>query len=308
MLSIWTRLTARLAWGRVSAALGLSIAITLLTTLGFSALGGPQTLTVVQAHSEYVRYRVFNANLASFLTDGMRIGLADDASLEGLCASGTLTPQVDSVVEYIRQARSALIVTISAGGTLGTGATFAGMISLVADTTCPGKPPATLPVWGPGQVGDTFTVRSEGIGPMLLSGTLEVFGRTIDLGWLGSGGALYAASSQPMTIPPGGWIWSNGAERGDAQVPPEESAFFGYVNSAADTGLDVRLTTETPLLQIIAPGGRLEPSRVEIGLFAQALSDPNILRAQLSLLIFFLLFPIMIDLVGLATSRSKDDD
>lgn len=43
-------------------------------------------------------------------------------------------------------------------------------------------------------------------------------------------------------------------------------------------------------------------------MFAQALNDPNILRAQFALLIFLLLLPIMIDLVALATSKERTDD
>lgn len=309
MPSIWNRALRALAWQRVGAAIVISVTLTLVALVVFGSLGGPQTFAVIQANSEYLRYRVFNTQLASFAADGFRIGLAEDARLEGQCLSGTIEPRIDGSVEYTRQADGPLIVTLGAGGIVSTGTVIEGMASLVADATCRGTMPKMLPVWGPGQVGDTFTVRSEGFGPILLSGSLEVFGRTIDLGWFGQGGAVYSASDQPMTVPPGGWIWTDGdrADRTGAP-PPEEAALFGYVDTKAESGLNVRVTTESPLLQIIAPGGKLEPGRIEIGLFAQALNDPNILRAQFALLIFLLLFPIMIDLVALATSRQTDDD
>lgn len=308
MPSIWNRALAALAWRRVVASLAISVVVTLATLWVFGSLGGPQTFAVIQANSEYLRYRVFNSQLASFSADGFRVGLADEASLEGLCLSGMLEPRLDETVEYIRQAEGALIIALQRGGVTATGLSFNGPTSLVADPDCAGTPPALLPVWGPGQVGDTFTVRSDGFGPILLSGSLEVFGRTIHLGWFGRGGAVYSASSQPMTIPPGGWIWTDGDKAAPgADVPPEEAALFGYVDAKVDQGLSIRVTTESPLLQIIAPGGRLEPGRIEVGLFAQALNDPNILRAQFALLIFLLLFPIMIDLVALATSKERTD-
>lgn len=304
----WNRLLGLFAWQRVVAALAISILLTLLTLWGFGSLGGPRTFAVIQANSEYLRFRVFNTQLASFPVDGFRVGLSDDGNLEGLCLTGMLEPRLDGVVEYIRQSDRELIVTLEAGGITSSGVSMQGPTSLVADPSCAQSPIAMLPVWGPGQVGDIFTVRSDGFGPILLSGALEVFGRTIDLGWLGQGGAVYAASSEPMTIPPGGWLWTDGGDAGDLHgLPPEESALFGYVDVHAEQGLNVHVTTESPQLQIIAPGGRLEPGRIEIGLFAQALNDPNILRAQFALLIFLLLLPIMIDLVALATSKEPRD-
>lgn len=306
MPSIWSKALAALAWRRVAASFATSVALTLATLWVFGSLGGPQTFAVIQANSEYLRYRVFNTQLASFPADGFRIGLADEAALEGQCLAGMLEPRLDGTVEYIRQADGALIIVLQRGGVTASGISFNGPTSLVADPTCAGTPPSLLPVWGPGQVGDTFTVRSDGFGPILLSGSLEVFGRTIHLGWFGQGGAVYSASSEPMTVPPGGWIWTDGDNAAlGADLPPEEAALFGYVDAKADQGLNVRVTTESPLLQIIAPGGRLEPGRIEIGMFAQALNDPNILRAQFALLIFLLLFPIMIDLVALATSKER---
>lgn len=305
----WNRLLGLFAWQRVIAALAISVLLTLLTLWGFGSLGGPRTFAVIQANSEYLRYRVFNTQLASFPVDGFRIGLSNDVKLEGQCLSGNLEPRLDGAVEYIRQSGGELIVTLEGGGITSSGVSMPGPTSLVADPDCAPSTTSMLPVWGPGQVGNTFTVRSDGFGPILLSGALEVFGRTIDLGWLGRGGAVYSASAEPMTIPPGGWLWTDGGETGgDKGLPPEEAALFGYVDVHAEQGLNVHVTTESPQLQIIAPGGRLEPGRIEIGLFAQALNDPNILRAQFALLIFLLLLPIMIDLVALATSKEPGDD
>lgn len=308
MRSIWSSALQILAWQRVVAAFAISVVLTVLSLWVFGSLGGPRTFAVIQANSEYLKYRVFNTQLASFPADGFRVGLADDTALEGQCLTGMVEPRLDGTVEYIRRTGSELIISLSAGGITSSGVSMDGPTSLVADETCSEATPVLLPVWGPGQVGDTFTVRSDGFGPILLSGSLEVFGRTIDLGWFGQGGAVYSASSDPMTIPPGGWLWTDGGDAAKgSDLPPEEAALFGYVDRQAEHGLNVRVTTESPLLQIIAPGGRLDPGRIEIGLFAQALNDPNILRAQFALLIFLLLFPIMIDLVALATSRERTD-
>lgn len=88
----------------------------------------------------------------------------------------------------------------------------------------------------------------------------------------------------------------------DPEVSSELTALFGFLSVDGDA-FQMSLSTETPLLQIVAPGGRLEPGRIEIGMFAQILNDPNVLRLQLAILIFFFLLPIITDLVSFAVSH-----
>lgn len=308
MRSIWIRQASRLAWGKIFTAFGLSLAVTAATVSIFGMMGNPATLAVIEAESEYVRYRVFNENMAAFPGEGLRITLADDFDLEGQCAGGSVSPHSESVVEYISSRGSAGMVVVVSGSaqfTTRDGIEGRGEVALVSDRSC-GRPAAKFPVWGPGQVGSIFAVRNDGVDPVLLSGEVDVFGRTLHLGPLGAGGALYSATPDPMRLPAGGAIWTDGGGAGErAREAPESSALFGFVATRHGQALQVNVTTEAPEIEIIAPGGELDPSRIEIGFFAQAINDPNILRLQLSFVVFFLLFPIAMDFVLLATAKES---
>lgn len=285
-----------------------SVALTLVAIGALNLIASPSTIAVIEGRTEYLQYRSFNPQLSSFSVNGFRVAYADQPNLDGVCLEGTLVPEADSIISYTKRRNEPLAATVNGGGAVlhgGMQSEFAGELGVFADPSCGTAIVDKLPVWGPGQIGDAFTVRQDGIGPVLLSGSLSVFGRTLDLGWFGAGGALYAATSQPIALPPGGWVWTDGtsATTQDA-IAPEQAALFGFL-SATEGSFGMSLTTETPRLQIIAPGGRMEPNRVEIGMFAQILNDPNVLRLQLFILIFFFLLPILTDLFSLALLHSE---
>ncbi len=301
----------RLAW-----AVGICFAIVTLTSVALSWLPAPATVVVIEGRTEYLQYNTFNPQLSAFPVDGFRVAYADDEELETSCLVGTFTPDVGSSITYIAREPDPFLVSVAGTGGMLTGdsgsGNIGGEISLFADPTCAGTRANRFPVWGPGRIGSLFTVRNDGIGPLLLSGTMSVFGRTLDLGVLGEGGALYTALSQPFTLLPGGTIWTDGApadlEQAGRRIAPEQAALFGFVSLDAEAGMGMRLTTETPILQVHTPGGSLDANRIEIGIFAQILNDPNILRIQVTLLLFFFLLPIAIDLLSLLAPITETPD
>ncbi|WP_395517831.1 hypothetical protein [Pseudorhizobium flavum] len=283
----------------------------------FAAVGAlnlvskPQTFAVIDARSEYVEFSVFNPELSIIYGSGLRVSSWSDDSEDGQCVEGALLPGVMSLVSYQRIAERELVVTISGKGERlngGIATPFNGEVVLYTDAEeCGALTTSRFPIWGPGKIGSSLTMRSDGPGPILLEGTLETFGRTVDLWPFGRGGAIYSAG-EPLTIPSGGFVESD-AENFDSlgKIPDEQTALFGYVSMSDEPGLSVQVTTETPRLQVSTPGVREDSSRIEVGLFAQVLNDPTILAGQLTLVLLVLLWPITIDLVGLAFSGSDQN-
>ncbi|WP_455273068.1 hypothetical protein [Rhizobium herbae] len=323
MLSLLIRARARigagcanlhrqLAWSRVFTAVMFALFATMAAIVIFRSLPTPQTFVVVQAESEFLEYRVFNPELATIHTAGFSVAAwPDGAREEGACfANGAFQPQANATIAYQRIETQPLQITVTGKANFrdenGKTESLDGETILYRNTDCVTPPTTTrMPVWGPGRVGSFFSMPSDGPGPILRSGTLEIFGRTLDLGMFGGGGAVYAATSEPLTIPPGGFIRSDAGAQNEEAIAPELTAFFGYINLTDEPGFEVRLTTDTTRLEITAPGARETASRIEIGLFAQALNDPNILKIQIFFLLLFLFLPICIDLTGLATSRDE---
>lgn len=310
MLSTWSDRLRALSWRRVWASLFLAIALSLGAVGAINLVRKPQTFAVIDARSEAMEFKVFNPELSIIYGSGFRISSWPTGSKDGECAQGTLLPGVMSQVSYLRIEGRELVILVNGNGELrlehGGAEPFDGEVVLYTDAECGQLTTNRLPIWGPGKIGSALSMRSDGPGPILLEGSLTTFGRTVDLWPFGRGGAMYSAG-EPITIPSGGYIESHGLETQDADpIPVEQTALFGYVTLSEEPGLGVHVTTETPRLQVSTPGVRENSSRIEVGLFAQVLNDPTILAAQLTLVLLVLLWPITIDLVGLAVSGAEE--
>jgi hypothetical protein len=296
----------RLPWLRV----GVSLALATLLAFGavwglFWFYGKPSTLTSIKARSELVTFDVFNPELAIIHAQGLRIGSWPDASRDDQCGAGAFLPGVGAKVTYQRVEQGALQITIEGAGELRTPAggtvPFEGELLLFHDASCqPGLLANRLPVWGPGKIGSPFSMRSDGPGPILLSATLDVFGRTIDVPFFGKSGSIYVAIEE-MAIPPGSFIESDrpldGANEELALNP--EGAMFGFVELSGEPGLSVFVSTESRQLGVTTPGARANSSRIDLGLFVQVLNDPGFLKIQLSFALLLLLAPKLTSAVDL---------
>lgn len=310
---IWNNRLRSLAWGRVGISLLLAVIFSVLAVLVVHKVGKPQTFAVINARSEVLSYSVFNPELAIIYGSGLKISSWPDGggvSRDGQCVGGAIIPDVMATVTYQRIEKNVIQISIDGKGELRSDqdsvAGFDGELVLYRDAECGDPVSNRFPIWGPGKIGSAFAMRSDGPGPILLSGSLEIFGRTIDLGPFRGGGAMYPAT-QPLTIPSGGYIESNrpGDREQSSNVAAEDTALFGYVSLSDEDGLGIHVTTETPELQISTPGVKENTNRIEIGLFAQVLNDPNILAIQLGLVLLALLWPISISAVSLALSRPE---
>lgn len=319
--SVWLRILAgyktlrSLAWARVGVSLLLAVIFSVLAVLAIHMVRKPQTFAVINARSEVLSYSVFNPELAIIYGSGLKISSwPEDGGVnrDGQCVAGAIIPDVMATVTYQRIEKNVIQISIDGKGELRSDqnsvAGFDGELVLYMDAECGDLVSNRFPIWGPGKIGSAFAMRSDGPGPILLSGSLEVFGRTIDLGPFGGGGAMYSAA-QPLTIPSGGYIESNRPDDGEqsSNVAAEDTALFGYVSLSEEDGLGVHVTTETPELQLSTPGVKENTNKIEIGLFAQVLNDPNILTIQLFLVLLALLWPMSISAVGLALSRPESE-
>lgn len=306
-LSKWLQ---SLAWGRVGISLILAAILSVTAVLVIHNFSKPQTFAVINAQSELLTYSVFNPELAVIYGSGLRISSWPDdngSNRDDTCANGVIIPGVMSSVTYQRIEKNVLQISVEGKGEFRSDTDgvipFDGELLLYKDETCGSPISNRFPIWGPGKIGSAFAMRSDGPGPILLSGSLEVFGRTIELGSL-SGGAMYSAA-QPLSIPSGGYVESYRPtnDQKTSNVAAEETALFGYVSLSDENGLGVHVTTETPQLQVSMPGVKENTNRIEIGLFAQVLNDPNILVLQLGFFLLALIWPISISLVSLSLSK-----
>ncbi|MBC7282747.1 hypothetical protein [Hoeflea sp.] len=309
MLSMWSR-PERIAWRRIGASIGLAVGLALLVSLALHLMSdNPKTLASIKAESEIVSFAVSNPELAILYGQGFRIANWPDGSLDDVCSEGAFLPGVGARVSYQRIETNPLQVTVEGTGDFrkATGETvsFAGELILIADVTCaPDLLSRRLPVWGPGSIGARFAMRSDGPGPTLLSGELDVFGRTIDVPMLDGGGSIYVAIEE-MQIPPGSLIETDAARlEGDKDLAPNpEAAMFGFITVSDQPGLVVSVSTESLELTITPPGGRANSSRVDLGLLVQLINDPVFLKIQLFFVLAFVLWPMLMDAISLAYSR-----
>lgn len=285
----------------VLAALGFTSLITAIIISCISLVGRPRTLTVINAEVESLEFSVSNPDQAAIDVENMRL-IGDVAGVTG-CFSGRLEPALSSTVSYSGRHNEPLLITIeTVTGLDGRGlASAAHDVQLVAD--CPGVEAVRLPVFGPGSLGDRLSQRADGWSYVLLSGSLNVYGRTLSIPLPGfrAGGALYPAFEQPVVLPAASRVETRSgiAGRGSA-----DRAMIGFAEWRPDQPLQVAVSTAADEISILPPGAAAQPMRIEIGIFAQIFSDPNILRLQAYLLIFILLLPIVLDTIALALAGS----
>lgn len=283
----------------------------LLATAATSALfwfsANSTTLTSIKANSEIVSFSVFNPELAIIYAKGLKVSTwSGDENRENQCFEGAFLPGVGAQVTYLRTENDPLQIIIEGKGELrspqGSVVPFDGELLLFRDNDeCGTLQAERFPVWGPGQIGSPFSMRGDGPGPILVSGSLDVFGRTLNLPLLGDGGSLYAAI-EGMAVPPGSLIETNVRE-GAPGNDDAEAAMFGFIEvSDTDPGFSVSVSTESRELRLTPPGARADSSRIDLGLFVQALNDPGFLKVQLFFIFMFALWPFAIELIRSATT------
>ncbi len=147
---------------------------------------------------------------------------------------------------------------------------------------CDGEAQTRLPIHGIVEIGDEQrpqTSLEEPSSAPLFSGTVQVYGRTIDIGILFDDrrSRLYPVSE--MAIPPGARVIEAPSVGGQAGT----TLWSGFARlDTYTTAFQIDLTTEATRLALYRPGAGLEPEIINVGLFAQLTNDPNLVSLQVA--------------------------
>jgi hypothetical protein len=149
--------------------------------------------------------------------------------------------------------------------------------------TCGETPLRRLQISGLVEIGDELrpeTSASEPASAPILEGRVEVYGKTVDLGWLWGDRRPRLYPVTEIAIPPGSRL----TEAPGVGEPQDRQPWSGMVYVEADvSALQAEVTTEASALALFRPGSGLEPEILKVGIFAQLFNDPNILSIQIML-------------------------
>jgi hypothetical protein len=148
---------------------------------------------------------------------------------------------------------------------------------------CDGTAAERFPIHGVAEVGDELRPETQITEPSsapLIEGSVQVFGRTIDILSFGRDKRSRLYDVAELTIPPGSRVAEAPRPREGSATPARPSAPWSGFALLDDSALQVELTTEAKTLAIYRPGGGIEPEVLSVDLFAQLTNDPNIIWLQ----------------------------
>ncbi len=230
---------------------------------------------------------------------GMK-ALAADSVLNG-CIEAVVTPKLGSQIEYRRGDDKYFRITIdppSEGGIAywlhfngEVTREFSQTVIFEATDECPGHKPMRLTIWGPAQFGDILRPPSQDgtiVPAALITGKVAIYARAHDrLLGLPFPPSIYLVNS--FELPPGSVL--------SAPADEPNSAWIGTAIVDTNTaGLSIQAESSShsiTLRQAGASGGsRQSDPLIDLGSYAQYLTDPNIIKIQFLIAAFFVLFQV----------------
>lgn len=185
----------------------------------------------------------------------------------------------------------------------------ASWLLLEQNETCEGEAQTRLPIHGIVEIGDELrpqTSLEEQSSAPLFSGTVQVYGRTVDIGFFFDDRRSRIYPVSDMSIPPGARVIEAPSPSGQAG----STLWSGFARlETYTTAFQIDLTTEATNLAIYRPGAGLEPEIINVGMFAQLTNDPNLVSLQVVFALLLALLQVMggwIDRV--ATRRNQSGD
>jgi hypothetical protein len=270
------------------------------------------TISVVHAISEQVSFTVLSPEMARLRLPGFSVRTEISAapgrratatgtsatSLQAqkpLCPGGILEPAIGTRIIYRRIGEGPMRIILDRADDKPVGE-FKGQAQPVSRELlraswltleaegCEGAVAERFPIHGIAEVGDELrpeTQINEPSSAPLLEGSLQVFGRTIDVMSLGRDKRSRLYDVAEMTIPPGSRVVEAPPQGVDksAEARRTASPWSGFA-LIDDSALQVELTTEAQALAIYRPGGGIEPEIFGVDLFAQLTNDPNVIWLQ----------------------------
>jgi hypothetical protein len=272
-----------------------------------------RVFTVLSARSEFVRFLVINPEFATLRITSMKA--LGPAALSANCIDGVVSPTIGARIEYRRGDTGYFRITIDPPRSGGPGftfrekgaqpATFSQSVIFVESDTCGGNEPSRLPIWGPTQFGDYLRPPpNDGtIVPWaLISGKVSVYARAHDrLIGLSFPPSIYLVTA--FDLPPGSVLpaanqddeGTDGSWTGTARADKEGAGFTVYAESEARS------------IVLRAAGTAVGPhdpgQLIDLGHYAQFLTDPNIIQIQFLCGAFLILINVFGRIMGFIDSK-----
>lgn len=242
--------------------------------------GEPQTVVHIKAESRSIKFIVSNETTAQIALPAAMLLRVPGGEPE--CVSGVIAPAARARVRYSSSAQNTLLIAIEPGDDAGTGwflpdngaeRALSGVTLFAYGPAvgCGEVSAAALPIWGETVIGNTPRVGgagSDGLGPILLSGEVDVFG----VSRFRSHGQATIFPVQTFPLPAGATIRGS-ARRGEDAILRGAAIY----TPGSDFGaLDVSLTSEAGRVQINRWGSTEDGEAVDIGPLAQVAGDPGL--------------------------------
>jgi len=308
-----------LRWSLILRATGF-LAIGVVATALLYFLPSAPTIAVIGATTEFVAYDVVVPELSQIRLDGYSLTYetatedlklaprAAGPSKKPLCLSGLLVPTAGAHMSIRRVGSGPIVIVIEHYGEKpaarfeAPGAppalSASSWVRLEASTdddadkgkvACAQTAETRLVIYGPTRIGTPMRPHqagSETSSGLLISGTVDLFAKTIELRQISEGATkIYPTSISGMPLPPGAQISEYVAKDGTP------SAWAGYARPDEENGaLDVRVTTPATRIQILRPGSGVQPDVLAANLFVQLTNDPTIVSLQVVAVLAFTAF------------------
>lgn len=310
----------------------LIIAALIVGYLAFLAiLPHAPTLAVVHARTEQVSFEVVVPEMTRFRMSGLgvlgevpfmagaaasrRTGTRSVAMQEvgprkALCIGGLLQATAGTRVTYRRIANGPLRITLDRAdgkpvaeargqdGPVPAELLKAGWLMIQENTDCRGEAPRRFPISGVAEIGDELrpeTSMEEASSAPLIEGRVEIYGKTVDLGVLTRDDRARVYPVTEISLPPGSRI----AEADSVPPGKPRKIWSGMASINPDEdAIQVEVTTEAEAIAIFRPGAGVAAEILRIGMFAQLMSDPNIVFLQI-------VAAVLLSLTQIFPSRSQ---
>jgi hypothetical protein len=291
-----------------------------LGLLGFLAIGylafiltlpPPDIWATLVGASESLSFTTVNPDMAAFHANGMR-AVAIDGGFDA-CVDALIVPRTGARIEYRHGDNGFFRITLdppASGGPaasirdLGQGAPTvapAGSLILSATSDCSGAPPLRLPIWGAASFGEeTRPVGPSGeIAPgVMIEAKLSVFARShARLLGVGFPAVVYPVTS--FELPAGSVLELPETARQAGDIDMWTGLAFVDKQKAA---FQIEATTRTHEVILKSPRALALSAhgseRLDLGKYAQFLSDPNVIQIQVVVGVFLFLAQSMLSIVG----------
>lgn len=329
------RIPAFRRWQTLIIALRVLVFVPVVVACIYLLLHPAATIAIVTARTPAVEFVVQSPSIAALRLSGLMIrweaGSTTKANVpHQACLPGLLEPNIGTRVRYIRFEEEPVRIELLGAkgqpaasfrlvqGNVPLDAEQSGYLVLEPLGTCAGRPESIFPIQGEVDIGQEMagaTASDAGRPTPLIEGSVEIYGRTIDLpGWLstllqarhaaGSGDSrrldgVYIYPAAKLVLPPGSRIqeWAqNGVRR----------AWWGFaIIENRINALTINVSTEASQFAIFRPGSGTGPELLKIGMFAQLLNDPNLQTLQLLVALFAALMGIGMQLVRWVHGKSQ---